>query len=387
MRARPRGCGDRRSSFRERTSGSARRQGTTQGRGHGRSPSGKEASDILDRLDLLAEAEAARFAPSLRSRGIDPGRRTPGGPAARRSARPRFRSHAVEQDANDLDADDELLKWILLAYPDRVVKRRGTQGTGVMVGGRGVCLGPESVVRDAELFVAIDARERSPRRVLEAQVNLASMVRLEWLEELFPDHLRRERSTRYDESRRRVVSTTQLWYHDLLLREDVTCEHRARTGSARTWPRPSASSGELLPENTRTRPNGWRELEFVSARYPESNWPDFDDHVLREILETVCHGKSRLEEIERTDLVPFLQGRLTPVQNRELQRECTPVTFAAERDDRRGWLTNPGGRRSWPCVFKNYSAGPKRRGWPGAACLFCCTSSVRTIAPSRSPTT
>ena len=30
-------------------------------------------SDVLDRLDMLAEAEASRFAPSLRSRGIDPG--------------------------------------------------------------------------------------------------------------------------------------------------------------------------------------------------------------------------------------------------------------------------------------------------------------------------
>ncbi len=37
---------------------------------HGR-PLASGVSDVLDRLDLLAEAEAARFSPSLRSRGID----------------------------------------------------------------------------------------------------------------------------------------------------------------------------------------------------------------------------------------------------------------------------------------------------------------------------
>ena len=35
-------------------------------------PPASGLSDILDRLDMLAEAEAMRFAPSLRSRGIDP---------------------------------------------------------------------------------------------------------------------------------------------------------------------------------------------------------------------------------------------------------------------------------------------------------------------------
>ena len=50
-------------------------------------------------------------------------------------------------------------RWLLLAYPDRVVKRRGVEGTGVMVGGRGVRLAPGSVVRDAELYLALDARE------------------------------------------------------------------------------------------------------------------------------------------------------------------------------------------------------------------------------------
>ena len=65
----------------------------------------------------------------------------------------------IEGRANDEHDDEAVLRWLLLAYPDRVVKRRGAERTGVMVGGRGVRLGPESVVRDGELYLALDAHE------------------------------------------------------------------------------------------------------------------------------------------------------------------------------------------------------------------------------------
>ena len=71
--------------------------------------------------------------------------------------------------------EDTMLRWVLLAYPDRVVRRRGpSDATGVMVGGRGVRLAPESVVRDAEFFVALDPREERRGGTREAQVRIAS---------------------------------------------------------------------------------------------------------------------------------------------------------------------------------------------------------------------
>src|SRR5205085_12567030 len=63
-------------------------------------------------------------------------------------------------------------------------------------------------------------REQRRGGTREAEVGIASALRLEWLEELFPDRLRRERSARFDEERGRAVGVTTLWYRDLLLRED-----------------------------------------------------------------------------------------------------------------------------------------------------------------------
>jgi len=289
-------------------------------------------SDVLHRLDLLDEAEGRHFAPSLRSRGIDPA-------AARQVAllrdqllrRERDRSPATVHEPDPAD-DDVMLKWLLLAYPDRVVKQRGAERSGVMVGGRGVRLGSESVVRQAELYLALDAREDRRTGSLVVEVGLASLVRLEWLEELFPQSLRRERLTRYDEARRRVVSATRLWYHDLLLREDLDSSldlNEAGPVLAEVL-RPQAAS--LFRDDATAA--GWlARLDFVSRSIPELNWPDFNDDVLAELLDQVCQGKAELDQVKQTDLIPFLQSRLDRLQSRELQ-ESAPEA-----------VTIPSGRR------------------------------------------
>ena len=186
-----------------------------------------------------------------------------------------------------------------------------------MVGGRGVRLGPESVLRDAELYLALDAREDRRGGPREVQVSLASTVLLEWLLELFPGDVRRERSTRYDESRRRVIGANQLWYHDLLLREDP---------SAAVDP---DEAGEVLAEALRPRAAGllkgqpqaavWlARLDFVRQALPELGWTEFNDDVLADVVASLCQGRTRLDEVEHADFVAVLQSRLASGLIREL---------------------------------------------------------------------
>ena len=302
-------------------------------------------SDVLVRLDLLAEAEAARFAPSLRSRGIDPA-------AARQVALLRdqlLRRVSTQSNVGPTPSlgdrnngpTESILLWLLLAYPDRLVKRRGAAGTGLMVGGRGVRLAPGSVIRDAELYLALDAREDSRGGRREVQVSLASVVRLPWLEQHVPHLLRRESSTRYDESRRRVISTTQLWYFDLLLREDGNPTVDAEAAGI-------LLADALRPQAARffrgePRVAAWlARLEFLRRSLPELNWPVFDDPELAGILDEVCRGKSSLEDVRQVDLVPFLQARLDPRQVREL-RESAPESLLLPTG-RRVRLTYEAGR-------------------------------------------
>lgn len=275
-------------------------------------------SDLLPRLDWLAEAEHSRFAPSLRGRGIDP-------VAARQAARVRddlvriaSRLRGLVETRRGASEDDEaLLRWLILAYPDRVVRRRGGEETGVMVGGRGVRLAPESVVREGDLFLALDPREQRRQGTLELQVRLASAVRLEWLEELTPELLRRERATVYDPARERVVGVSRLWYLDLLLREDAN------------QPVDPSKVSAVLAEALRPRAEAiFREdpaaaswlarYAFVKAALPELDWPEIGEPAFTEMLETICQGHVKLEEIRRVDKISYLESRLSQALSREL---------------------------------------------------------------------
>ena len=187
-----------------------------------RGPSTIGPSDLLLRMDLLAELERSDFR-SARDRGVD-------WMAAKQVVRARdellriARRAGEEKHVADRAAtEEELLKLPLLAYPDRVARRRETNpSNGVMVGGVGVKLAAESVVRQGELFLALDARSDARSTTREALVRVASRVETSWLEELFPQSIRRERGAVFDAQRQRVVGRAATYYLDLLLGEEIT---------------------------------------------------------------------------------------------------------------------------------------------------------------------
>src|SRR5439155_22064417 len=92
------------------------------------------------------------------------------------------------------ETESQLLRLPLWAYPDRVCRRRANDpAAGVMVGGSGVRLAAESVVRQHEFFVALDARQDQRNLSREAIVSIASGIDVAWLEEMFPQEIRHER--------------------------------------------------------------------------------------------------------------------------------------------------------------------------------------------------
>src|SRR5262249_44278379 len=130
------------------------------------------------------------------------------------------------------DADpDRLLRCVLVGFPDRVCRRRAPgSDRAVMVGGSGVVLAPESVVREDELFVAVDL-EGGGRRP-DAVVRIASAVRREWLAALFPGAVTTEATLIFDPARAAVVEQRRDRYAGLVLAESVRSDvDRARAGA------------------------------------------------------------------------------------------------------------------------------------------------------------
>src|SRR5262249_43452885 len=150
-------------------------------------------------------------------------------PRAVRAVERAWRQLARGLPRETVDAE-RLLRCVLAGFPDRVCRRRAAgSDRAVMVGGTGVVLAPESVVRDAELFVAVDL-ERGKHRP-EAVARLASAVRREWLEALFPGAVTTDVELGFDAGRAAVVEWRRARYADLVLAESIRTDvDRARAG-------------------------------------------------------------------------------------------------------------------------------------------------------------
>ena len=286
-------------------------------------------SDVLIRLDRLEEAERARFAPGLRDRGIDPF-------AARQAAKVRDDllriGRRLPGSQKFKPNEDDLLRLVLLAYPDRVVRRRGGDGsTGVMVGGRGVRLDAESVVRDAEFFLALDPREDRRGGTLEARVWVASAIRLEWLDEYFPREIRREKTVEFDEVRGRVVGVSTLVYRDLPLREDRNVPVEAEA-AGRALAEALAPRGRAFFEQDEATANWLARLDLARRAMPELDWPEFEAN-WPELIALACLEKRTEAEVRGGSLLAILKSRLTFAQNRQLD-ELVPEALAVPSGNR-----------------------------------------------------
>lgn len=131
-----------------------------------RAPAGgaTSVSDVLSSVDRLSAAP-----PSVRAAARELERHLGG--ASRRPI-----EGAAEQE-------DELLRALLLGFPDRVARRREPGSPRfLLASGQGAILGRESAVRDAEFVVALEVHGVTRSAAAqEAVVRAASAVRREWI--------------------------------------------------------------------------------------------------------------------------------------------------------------------------------------------------------------
>ncbi|MFN0007285.1 MAG: ATP-dependent helicase HrpB [Planctomycetota bacterium] len=217
-------------------------------------------------------------------------------------------------------SETSFLRALLAAFPDRVAKRRAKgDRRGILVGGRGVTLGEESGVVDAELFLCIDidAGRRGERS--EALVRQASAVEREWLP---PERIRTETILRFDPVREAVVAARTTRYEDLALEEAVTALPEGGE-VARVLAEAAATDLEralpLRDEETRAF---LARLRSLRGWVPELGLPAFDEKELREILPELCEGYRSFADLRQLPLIEILKNRLTHEQRRALEREA-----------------------------------------------------------------
>lgn len=294
-------------------------------------------SDILYRLELLDLAEKSNFASHLRDQGLDPS-------AARQVLRTRddlLRSagsarslplgggsrRGLPTTASDEDA---LLKLILLAYPDRLCRRReNNPDSATMVGGFGVKIDPASIVVHAPLFIAIDARDDTRPKYSsnsrEAVSRIVSEVDPAWLDELFPHMLSTTRDVSMQNGKVQARITTR--FADLPIKEQI--DHQANpediAQALADEVRPPARARAIF-ESDKKAAQILERLAFLRQHVPEKPWPACTDDELGELLAQSCAGKRSIQQVKDQDLSELLLSNLDWKLRRELD-ELAPETI------------------------------------------------------------
>jgi ATP-dependent helicase HrpB len=224
----------------------------------------------------------------------------------------------VPCQAHAADADEALGKALLAAFPDRVARRREPESPrGVMVGGRGVRLGPRSGVSQGEFFLCLRLRAGKSGPRAEAIVDWASAIPVEWLTTTESIELV------FDATTETVRAMSQHRYRDLVLRErpaplpegpevgELLAKHASKQLD-RVF-RPSQEAEQLI-----------RRLRWLADFRPKLDLPVIDPTFIVDDIGEICQGKRSFDEIRKHDWCGSLLARLSWEQRRKLD-ELAPT--------------------------------------------------------------
>ena len=232
-------------------------------------------------------------------------------------------------------SDEILLRCLVTAFPDRIAKRREPgSDRGLLVGGRGVRLGHQSAVKQADLFLCIDIDGRGT----DATVRKASEVRREWLP---ASALRWEDELFFHPSQKQVVARRRCYAEDLMLDETpvaITDTQRAAdilfTAACSNW-------ASVFPADNDGINGFLNRVRSLSIWMPDLNLPPFDEAWLHDILRELCTGHRSFAELKKAEWLATMQSRMDYSTLQTIERE------APER------LTVPSGNR----IRLTYEAG------------------------------
>jgi ATP-dependent helicase HrpB len=381
-------------------------------------------SDLLELLDLFQEAERSDFAPArLRELQLD-GAAVRAVDRARRQLQ-RLRAKNMPQSEQSRAApsstgrdalsstgrlssngratlsateETELLISILTGYPDRVARRRASgpeanqsSAEVLLAGGGSGFVAPESVVRQAEFLVAVDAEERldagrgrSGRSGGAALIRLASAIEPEWLLDLYADDITETTVVEWNAGAERVEVLGRLIYDGLVLDESRSVEARGEE-VARVLAEAASAAGAQAFVEREAIDRFLARVEFMARAFPDKNFPALGEDEVAQSLKQLCEGKRSFAELREAaragGLLALLRRRLSGEQERLLAAMAPErVKLAGGRQAR---VNYEGAQSPWVASrlqdFFGMKEGPKLAGGRVAVVLHLLAPNGRPV--------
>lgn len=267
-------------------------------------------SDVLELVDLFSEAERARFSPErLRQLNLDAVAVRTVDRARRQleqlcEVEPMRKNERRESSlaADTMEREKQLLISVLAGYPDRVARRRAGAEL-LLAGGGSAQLAPESVVRQAEFLVAIDAEERpepgigkGARPSAKSVVRLASAIEIDWLLDLFPDEIRESNEAHWSVQAERVEASSRLTYGQLILAES-RIKRANEEEAARILAGAALAAGVSAFADPAEINQLLARVEFMRSTFPEAAFQTWSEDDVTESLRLLCEGRQSFAEL------------------------------------------------------------------------------------------
>lgn len=270
-------------------------------------------SDVLVQLRAFSVARKSNFDPArCRQLGLH-------GQSARQAAQlaDKFSDIARHEGLNLSDhppPEHALDKCMLAAFPDHLAKRldRGTLRCDLVHGRRGT-LARESAVT-SELFVAGEITEIGGRDGdVQTLLTLASPVREEWLQEMFPGEFSDETATVFDTSTRGVVARRVTRFRDLVLRSGAGGIPDP-AAAAKIFADKVSAEDLSLPLWNESVEQWIARLNCLAEWMPELELPRIGADERRFLLEQLAQGVTSYRALKDKDPWPVLRGWLSAAQ-------------------------------------------------------------------------
>lgn len=224
-------------------------------------------------------------------------------------------------------AQDPLLRCLAVGFADQLAIRRdlGTLECD-LTEGRHATLMRESVVQQEALFVAATIREvpgrgSSPLTLL----GLATAVKKEWLQELFPDQLTGEVEHLFDRGHKRVAAVRLIRFQDLV----IDHQHQREVdpvASGRCLADAFLRGWFELPQLNHELKQLMARINLIDAAAPELEFPPFDRDAQLKALTRAFDGMTLVKEAQAAALKEAFLAHLAPEQRVWLD-ELTPLAI------------------------------------------------------------
>jgi len=159
----------------------------------------------------------------------------------------------------------------------------------------GIRLDQDCSVLQGDYFVAVDPRQDDRARAREAFVRIASSIEAQWLEELFPQSIVKERVAEYDDGRERVVTRVRTRYLDLVLREEVDSSNVDRDDAGAALARALKNEINAVVAQDERMSALVSRIRFLAKQMPDKGFPSFDDW--SETLVDAAAGKISKQQV------------------------------------------------------------------------------------------